>query len=158
MIKVSDEQAQAIEMFNNKLKAIESEIKQRGLEENQRVIKKMLTKENGITDYELNVEICMYREDDEEEVATWTESLKRLYLLDDGKNCYCNIDDNENHNVTTAIYDNKTLHKQKHCWLLHSLYDDIGLSFENILNIDCIWFDINVKYQYARNVKMESIC
>ena len=53
---------------------------------------------------------------------------------------------------TLNLYDNNKLHKQKNCWLLHSLYHDIGLSFDSILNIEYIWFDIKVKYQYVETL------
>jgi len=151
MINVTDKHVKAIKRFNSKLKTIEAEIKQRGLEESQIAINRMSIQEHDISGYELDVEISMHSKN-KEPVATWFKDLKPLYLLDDKKKYNCNIDDGVNYNSTTNIYENDKLHKQKHCWLLHSLYHDIGLPFENILNIEYIWFDIKIKYQYVRRV------
>ena len=151
MSLITNEQVKAIGVFNSKLVTIETSIKQRGLEESQRAINKMLTQEYNITGYELDVEISMHSKS-KELICRWYKDLKPLYLLDDTEQHNCNIDDGINYNSTLNIYDNNKLHKQKHCWLLHSLYHDIGVSFENILNIEYIWFDIKVKYQYVENL------
>ena len=148
---VTNEQVKAIAKLNSNLKIIEANIKARGLEESQRAISKMLIQENGICGYELDVEISMHSKS-KELICRWYKDLKSLYLLDDVKQYNCNIADGINYNSTANIYDNKKLHHQKHCWLLHSLYHDIGLSFCNILNIEYVWFDIKVKYQYVENL------
>ncbi len=148
---ITQEQVKAIGIFNSKLKTIETSIKQRGLEESQRAINKILTQEYNISGYELDVEISMHSKS-KELICRWYKDLKPLYLLDNTEQHNCNIDDGINHNSTLAIYDNNKLHKQKHCWLLYSLYHDIGVSFENILNIEYIWFDIKVKYQYVETL------
>jgi len=148
---ITQEQVKAIGIFNSKLTTIETSIKQRGLEESQRAINKMLTQEYNISGYELDVEISMHSKN-KELICRWYKDLKPLYLLDDIEELNCNIDDGINHNSTFNFYNNKKLHKQKHCWLLHSLYHEIGVSFENILNIEYIWFDIKVKYQYVETL------
>ncbi len=148
---ITQEQVKAICIFNSKLATIETSIKQRGLEESQRAIEKMLTQEHNINGYELDVEISMHSKS-KELLCRWHKDLKPLYLLDNAEQYNCNIADNINYNSTPNLYDNKKLHNQKHCWLLHSLYHEIGVSFENILNIEYIWFDIKVKYQYVETL------
>lgn len=151
MQKITQEQVKAIGILNSKLKTIETSIKQLGLDESQRAINKMLIKEHNISGYELNVEISTHSKS-KELICRWYKDLKSLYLLDDIEQHNCNIDDGVNYNSTLNIYDNNKLHNQKHCWLLHSLYHDVGVSFENILNIEYVWFDIKVKYQYVETL------
>jgi len=148
---ITDEQVKAIGILNNKLKTIETSIKLRGLEESQRAINKTLTQEHNINGYELDVEISMHSKS-KELICRWYKDLKPLYLLDNMEEHNCKIANDLNYNATLYLYDNKKLHKQKHCWLLHALYHDIGVSFENILNIEYIWFDIKVKYQYVETL------
>ena len=148
---ITQEQVKAIGTLNSKLRLIEAYIKNRGLEESQKKKKKMLTKEHNIGGYELDVEISMHSKS-KELICMWYKDLKPLYLLDNTEQHNCKIADNINYNSTLNLYDNNKLHKQKHCWLLHSLYHDIGLSFENILNIEYIWFNIKVKYQYVETL------
>ncbi|MEA1919893.1 MAG: hypothetical protein U9N52_08645 [Campylobacterota bacterium] len=151
MIKLEDRQVKAIAMLNNRLNIIESEIKQRGLKENQRAIKKVLNQKHKISGYKLEVEISVHYKN-KEPVVTWFKDLKALYMTDNIQKHNCHIGDGLNHNTTMSICDNLKLHNQTHCWLLHSLYHHIGLSFENILNIDYLWYDIKITYQYVRRV------
>jgi len=145
---MTNDQAKAIEIFNSKLATIEASIKQRGLEENQRAINKILTHEHNISDYELDVEISIHSKS-KDPICRCYKDLKPLYLLDDVEEYNCNIDYKVNYNSTLNRYHNTTiLNNQKHCWLLYSLYHDMGVSFENILNIEYICFNIKVKYQY----------
>ena len=148
MYIITEEQVKAIGILNNKLKIIESSIKQRGSVESQRAISKVLTQEGNISGYELDVEVSMHSKG-KELICRWYKDLKPLYLLDNIQEHQCNIANGINYNSTVPSYNNKKLHKQKHCWLLYSLYNDIGLSLTNILNIEYIWFDIKVKYQYV---------
>jgi len=148
---ITQEQVKAIGILNSKLATIETAIKQRGLEESQRAINKMLIQEHNISGYELDVEISMHSKS-KELICRWYKDLKPLYLLDDTEKHNCNIDDEINYNSTLSMYHNKKLHNQKHCWLLYSLYHEIGVSFENILNIEYVWFDIKVKYQYVETL------
>jgi len=151
MIDTTNEQVKAIGIFNSKLKSIESSIKLRGLDESERAINKMLTQEYGINGYELDVEISMHSKS-KELICRWYKDLKPLYLLDNTEEHNCKIANGVNYNSTSNICKNNKLNNQKHCWLLHSLYQDIGLSFSDILNIEYIWFDIKVKYQYVENL------
>ncbi len=52
---------------------------------------------------------------------------------------------NENHNE----YENgqTKFGKQNHCILLHELYDHTILSWQDIVDIEDIWFEINIKVQ-----------
>ena len=148
MKMITHEQVKAIGILNDKLRLLEASIKNRGLEESQRAIEKVLTQEHNINGYELDVEISVHSKS-KELICRWYKELKPLYLLDDDQQYNCKIADNLNYNSTLHLCHNNKLHKQKHCWLLHSLYHEIGLSFENILNIEYVWFDIKVKYQYV---------
>jgi len=136
-----------IAKFNSKLKKTEKRVYELAQKEHQRILKRVLEKDCGIVDYELSVNIVFYAH--EKEVATYEEYFKPNFLLDRKSN----FNDNQNHNVTSTIYPHPALNAQKHCWLLHHLYDDVLLSWEKILSIDTIAIDIEVLYQYEESLK-----
>ena len=67
-----------------------------------------------------------------------------LAKLNDG-NCY---------NTTSAFQKNRDLNSQKHCWLLHSLYDHNPLDWDEIFKIDSVYFDVKIQYEYAINISI----
>lgn len=136
-----------IAKLNSKLKKIEKRVYELAKREHQRVLKRVLEKEDGLVDYELHVEIVFY--DNEEAIATYEEYLKPNFLLDRKSN----LNDNQNHNVTSALCSHPLLNAQKHCWLLHYLYDDILLLWKQILSITTLCVDIEVSYQYEESLK-----
>ena len=132
-----------IENLNNRLTRLEENIYNRSKEQNQVALKKLLDGEDGIYDYELEVDIGFFIQEDE--LISWREMCK-AYFLDDTR--HWNINDTKNHNTTSCCWQHKELNTQKHCWLLHRLYDDFGISWSDIVKIETICFDINVLYQY----------
>lgn len=136
-----------IAKLNSKLKKIEKRVYELAKKEHQRVLKRVLEKEDGIIDYELHVKIFFYS--DEEEITHYEEYLKPNFLLDRKSN----LADNQDHNVTSTLYPHPLLNAQKHCWLLHHLYDDVLLSWEQILSIDSLYIDIDVSFQYEESLK-----
>ena len=54
----------------------------------------------------------------------------------------------EDHNAALE----SALHGQKHCWLLHLLYDDLGLKWNEILKINWLWLDFVLYYQYDYDI------
>ena len=138
-----------IEHLNNRLIILEENIYNRTKEQNQVVLKKLLDGKNGIYDYEIEVEICFYIQ--EEELISWYEKMCKAYFLDDIRQW--NINDKKEHNTTSFCWKNNELNEQKHCWLLHRLYDDFGISWKDIIKIETICFDINVCYQYKDEIK-----
>jgi hypothetical protein len=136
-----------IARLNSKLKKIEKRVYELAKKEHQRVLKRVLEKEDCIVDYELHVKIVFYSK--EEEMATYEEYLKPNFLLDKKTN----LNDNQNHNVTSTLYPHPLLNAQKHCWLLHHLYDNVLLPWEQILSIDTLCVDVEVSYQYEESLK-----
>lgn len=136
-----------IARLNSKLKRVEKRVYELAKKEHQRVLKKVLEREDGIVDYELHVKIVFYS--NEEEITTYEEYLKPNFLLDRKTN----LNDNQNHNVTSTLYPHPLLNAQKHCWLLHHLYDDILMPWEQILKVDTLFVDIDVSYQYEESLK-----
>jgi hypothetical protein len=136
-----------IAKLNSRLRKVEKRVYELAKKEHQRVLKRVLEKEDGIIDYELHVRIVFYS--NEEEIATYEEYLKPNFLLDRKSN----LNDNQNHNVSSTLYPHPLLNAQKHCWLLHHLYDDVLLPWEQILSIDILFVDIDVSYQYEESLK-----
>ena len=113
--------------LNKKLISIEKEIDELVKKE------KEFLKSKNLTDYEIYVDIGFFIGD--YEIVSFKESVKY----------FSNFNDNQNHN--TSKFTN-----QHHCWLLHRLYDDFLISWEDILKIDYVWFDVVVKNQYKRKI------
>ena len=145
MKELSSFHVQQIAKLNEQLCVIEEKIYTLAKVQNQTALKMLINKENAITDYELGVEISFFINDNEEAIVSWEEYLKPHFLEDIP--C-CNINDQENHNVSSSFIMNHELNAQKHCWLMHRLYDDFHIDWSDILLIKNVCFDINVKYQY----------
>ena len=126
MQKLSSFEVQQIAKFNQQLRIIEEKIYNLAKVQNQLALKMLINKENAITDYELEVDINFYTED-EEAIVSWDEYLKPHFLED--IHC-CSINDKEDHNVSSSIITHHELNNQKHCWLMHRLYDDKFLSIK----------------------------
>jgi hypothetical protein len=140
-----------IEKLNQFLETIEEKAYNLAKIENQTALKKLQNKENNIDDYELEIQFMFFtkdRKDDGVELLTIIEHVKHHF----NKNSEINLNDKENHNVTKSIINSKALNEQKHCWLLHCLYDDYHISWDRILDIDGVYFDINIRLQYDENL------
>jgi len=126
----------AIEKLNKVLENIEYQLLELAREYEQEI------KVENPDDYELDLifEFCA----GEEEIASWFKSMKihlenfRKMELDWG------LASGADHNG--ALDD--SLQGQKHCWLLHLLYDDLLVSWEKILKIDWLWADFCLYFQY----------
>ena len=109
-------------------------------------------RQKNLYDYELELSFTFYTESYNEELISWEEGIPKRELLKKKPNWY--INDGKNHNVSSSCWKNNLLNAQHHCWLLHRLYDDFQLSWNDILRIKNILFDIKVSYQYK--VKLEN--
>lgn len=143
-----------LSVFNDKLIALEIEIYNLCLTQNQIALKKLLDKET--VDYELNVNVLFYgetymknKDDDEHLLLNLDIGMKHSLLKDDR----WGIADGNCHNVSSIFQKNKDLNGQKHCHLLHSLYDDYHFAWDDIFKIEDIYFDIIVQYDYKAKTK-----
>lgn len=144
---LNEKTVETIAKLNKKLKTVEQRAHELAKHEHQSILKRVLEKENGICDYELEIVFAFFN--GEEEIVLHTEYMKPHFLLDKPKN----LNDKQNHNVTSNIFPNQKLNAQKHCWLLHVLYDDLLISWQDIVKIDEVWFDINISLQYKESLK-----
>jgi len=81
----------------------------------------------------------------EETKASWIESLTVILENLQNKDRW-GLGDERNHNVS-GIYISG-LESQKHCYLLHQLYDDFHLSWEEILALEWMWLDFELRAQF----------
>ena len=135
----------ALEKLNQKLTKIEAKIYDLAEYKFQSTQKRR----DELTDFEIDIEITFYAGD--KEILILQESLKNHF----NGQCKTNLNDGENHNVTSAMITNEALNTQQHCWLFHRLYDDYNISWKRILTIDRVWFDIIERVQCI--VKMDEI-
>ncbi len=144
---LSDLEVRKIGELNQQLIILEEEIYNLAEQEYKTVKNRISQPESTITDFELDVEILFLKGDDE--VLVLNEYMNTAF---EGKKL-TQINDKQCHNVSGSMIENKVLNTQKHCWLLHRLYDDYFIDWDVILQIDCVWFDIIIHYQYKRNIE-----
>ena len=143
---------QKVETLNALLTNIEQKSYEIAKRENQKVLKKLLDKEDDICEYELDLNFIFLGQNGFE-LLSHQENMKYHFLKDKD----INFNDGKNHNVLKSLPKYKALHDQKHCWLLHSLYDDYLIPWEIILTIKEILFEVNVVYQYESKVNNQDI-
>lgn len=158
-MKLSQEDIKRLGILNDKLIVIEERIYNICLEHNQVALQKILEKENAIIDYQLEVQYMFYgdtyikkgdEEDPEHLLADWNDNIKPIMFRDD----WFGIHDGNCHNITSAFQKDEALNAQKHCWLLHSLYDHNPLSWDDIFKVDSVYFDVQIQYEYSSEIKI----
>jgi len=160
--KFSDKDAKKINDLNEKLIVIEKKIFDLAKIEHKR-LKKLCkkSKKHTMDEFDIQVELsfCTTKEKDEHgdylEFLSWSEGI----YFDSFKkgNKPFGINDKQCHNVSGSLIENKVLNSQKHCWLLHRLYDDFFVSWKNILRIDIVYFDIKITHGYIVKLKKVKI-
>ena len=107
----------------------------------------------NMEDYDLNVVLTFSTTDEEDEFGDYLEFANwKEGIYFEGNEPF-GINDKNDWNVMVGRSNNKKLDKQKHCWLLHQLYDNHFVSWENILRIDRVWFEIVTEQEYAIKFK-----
>ena len=136
---MSSHQAHLIEL-NERLRHLETVIRPKFLAMNEQLQREV---ENGeIHDFEIELQIDFYTADGEEPLSQY------FHYIPAKKEHGLQIGDGENHNTFYHWIEHE-MSGEKHCWLYHSFYDHIRLSTEKMLQIDRVWWDINVSYQYG---------
>jgi len=142
MKQLNQDEIKKLDALNSKLISVEKNIYTLALKHNQKALKKLLKKEHNILDYELEISFLFYAK--ESLLAEFTSSVKSIFMQES----WWGINDNNCHNTTSVFQKNKALNGQKHCFLLHELYDHQGLDWDEIFKIGSICFDIKIQYEY----------
>ena len=83
-----------------------------------------------------------------ESKACWFTSLK--HTLEERRNPsldhYWGLADENDHNVSRSFA--PELVEQKHCYLMHQLYDDFCLDWDDILSLEWVWLDFELRAQF----------
>ena len=154
--KFSALEVQKVDELNSKLIAIEERIFHLAEEEYLRVEKMLNDTDQKMDDYDLQVLLAFSTSEEQDEYGDdlefihWEESVY-FESFEEGESF--GINDKQCHNVTRGLIDNEALNAQKHCWLLHRLYDDYFVRWEDILRIDRMYFEIKVGYEYEVNLE-----
>lgn len=143
---LSKKQIEQLAILNSKLSDLEQRIFHLAIQYNQEVEEKLKKGIIDIDEYEIDSNICFCVAG--HELVSWNEDMK--FALKRFKNQdYWGIADGKDHNTAHENH----LRSQKHCWFLHRLYDDFFLNWYKICQIDNIWFDIVIWYQYNLDLK-----
>ena len=157
MKQLNQEEIKRLGILNNKLREIEKEIYNIALEQNQIALEKLLKKEHNILDYEIEIQFLVYgdkyvkkgdEEDPEHLLADWTNNIKAIFM----EETWWGINDNNCHNITSVFQKDKDLNSQKHCSILHELYDHNPLDWDDIFKIDSVYFDVQIQYEYLTKI------
>jgi len=100
-----------------------------------------------LDDYEIEVVFDFYIKGSDTPIATINEYLKHIST----KKEYFNHTFLNRVNHNEFLFKDHPMSDDYHCWLFHSLYDHINLSWKIISKIKNIYVDISVKYQYMEN-------
>ena len=138
--RLDTQKVKALERLNKYLTKIEKRILNLGLEFKNEI----LALEPH--DWDLKV-VYEYTTQDDSKVQ-WIEFLK--HQLEEWQNPrndeYWGIADGNDHNVSRFIVSG--LEHQKHCYLMHQLYDDFHLSWNEILALEWMWLDFELCPQF----------
>jgi len=148
MKKLTSTDIENLEKLNIEFSLIEEKIYNLAKLQNQIALKKILEKENNITDYELEVNLSFFTDRDDDEIVSWDEQMKVHFLYD----IHHNLNDGENHIIPESVIQSKELSFEKCCWLTYKLYIECELEWIDMLQITCIQFDINISYQYQMDI------
>lgn len=147
---LSDDNLKRIELFNAKLVELEKQIFDISMHKGKIALKEVIDNKNNITDFELELTVdFIYSQHNEVKSVAHNEYLKADLLLDE--RC-CSIANGKNYNRYIIDKESK-LKDQYHCWLLSLLYSEYKLSFDDILSIKSIRFNICIIYIYDFHIK-----
>lgn len=133
--------------LNKRLHNLEKLIRPKFLAINERLQREVDNEE--IHDFEIELQIDFYTVDGNEPLAQY------FHFIPAKKEHGLQIGDGENYNTFYHWIEHE-MSGEKLCWLYHALYDHIRLSREEMIQIDRVWWDINVSYQYG-NLGFEKI-
>ncbi|WP_373072190.1 hypothetical protein [Sulfurimonas sp.] len=155
MKQLNKHEIQKLNTLNQQFIDIEQTIYDVAYERIQATELELSKNENNIIDYETEVVYYFYAcaendEDISDEPLAEFEAHLNLEVM---KNDWCGLNDKKCHNTTSVYQKDEDLNTQKHCWLLHSLYDNYSLDWDDIFKIKRIFFDVKVQYEYAVNIK-----
>ena len=126
--------------LNARLRGLEKLIRPKFLSKHEQLQREVENEE--IHDYEIGLQIDFYTAKSDEPLTQYFHhmSAHTKYELQ--------IGDGKNHNDFYYSKDHE-MSGENHCWLYHSLYDHLHLEMSQMLQIQSVWWDINVSYQYG---------
>lgn len=133
--------------INTKLIVIEKQIVKTAKRLDQSLQKELAESIDGMVDYELDAIVSFFKKNSDGDPFCEVSQGFKGVSLEDKKYRYF-FDDKRNHNEFT-FWQTHPMKGEFHCWLFHSLYDHIDLSWEEIVSIDTVWIDIRPRYQYC---------
>ena len=136
--RLTPQQVEALGRLNKYLAGIEQRILKLGLEFKAEIL--------ALEPHDWELEVTYEYTLSDESRASWFEPLK--FILEDwrkGKERW-GLADGEDHNVSSALVSG--LEGQKHCYLMHQLYDDFLLPWDEILSLEWMWLDFELRAQF----------
>ena len=136
--------------LNLRLQTIQDKLLKEVIKLDNELIQRVENSNDILDDYELEIEISVflnendpsYKKDEDNILATITETLKGISQKEDKYPYTLEVNHNEFQNWQHPMSD------EYHCWWYHCLYDHHNLSWEDMKKIAEICSDIKVQYQY----------
>jgi hypothetical protein len=136
-----------LRMLNDKLARIELMIVDKAIKIDKMLQDELMNKKDNIQSYSLDVYFHFYTYyESGDPIATWSESMKKVSM---GK--YSFLTDRNSHNDLHRL--DHPIRDDYHCWLFHSLYDHIHLSWKKIAAITHVVWDIRPEYSYGMDLE-----
>lgn len=137
--------------LNKKLVHIELDIIKQVTKTVKRLNKAIKNTKEWFKDYEIDIKVHYYPKDSDGDPMATDKWLMLSYDKTNGKCDFGMYGDGKNHNMLRIRYPQQ-LKNDKHCYLMHGLYDHCGLDVDAILTIDEIFVDIKVIKQRSYKV------
>ncbi len=156
-------------LLNQYLRKVEDDIVHHHIQLHKKIISEIKRKNNLITDYNIFVEVGLWSERKykgmkiEELFNNAFFTFRYSLLLPTPgvgfRKAYKeNLDFRNTNWNEVAIMDPKhPISHQHHCYLLYVLYYNYPLSWSDILEIESVWIDLKVDYQFEREFRIGKI-
>ena len=155
-----------LDLLNQYLRKIEDEVDQYHIQLEKKILREIKRKNNLITDYNIFIEVGLWsqkkykklRIQELYENAFFTFQYSRLIPTPGVgfRKAYKEHLDFRNSNWNeVAIQDPKhPISLQHHCHLLYRLYNNYPLAWSDIVEIESVWIDVKVDYQFEREFRI----
>lgn len=148
----SDERIQIYRKINEKLYVTEKKMKN----DFERLSHycRSLVDSGYIVDYEIAFEISFYLDENDPDYTNYDDNILAILIFRWKSEHEWNslLSNDLNYNIFQNDSDHP-LRNEHHCYLFHRLYDHTDLSWNDILRIGMVWFEIKTTFQNSYSLK-----
>jgi len=145
---LTENEISLLRVLNHKVADIEVEVKKEMLEIQNRLDSRVLDQCDFLEDYNIECHVTFFMRDDEAAHSDMDNKILTELVFEKI------MDDDNPHEIGSGANVNifsgnavLPLHNDNHCWLFRCLYEEPGLSWEEIMKIGTVWIDVDVSHK-----------